>query len=181
MQINDFVRQIDEITNNFSSTFGHLTNGELNWKPDESVWSIAQIVEHLIVINSTYFPIIHDTRKGNYTLPFIAKFPFMVRFFGNMILKSVQPDRRRKMKTFKIWEPSQSEISGDILSRFRLHQEELKQLIDSSQDLISRGVLISSPANKMIVYKLETAFEIIITHERRHFEQAKELFALITK
>ena len=35
----------------------------------------------------------------------------------------------------------------------------------------------TAKANKNIVYKLETAFDIIVTHEERHFEQAKEVWA----
>jgi hypothetical protein len=57
----------------------------------------------------------------------------------------------------------------------KTHQAELKSLIENSTDLVNRGEVISSPANKMIVYKLETAFEIIVTHELRHLEQAKEM------
>jgi hypothetical protein len=31
------------------------------------------------------------------------------------------------------------------------------------------------------VYKLEKAFEIIVTHEQRHFQQAKEVLDLLKK
>ncbi|MCO5250438.1 MAG: DinB family protein [Candidatus Kapabacteria bacterium] len=173
--------QIDEITNDFNSKFANLTKDEWNWKPDSSVWSIAQNIDHLIVINSSYFPLISAIRKGSYQLPFVAKFGFIVNFFGKTILKAVQPDRRRKMKTFTIWEPTKSEIEDDILARFETHQSELKKIIEESTDLINRGAVISSPANKLIVYKLNTAFDIIVTHERRHLEQAKELLELMPK
>jgi hypothetical protein len=102
-----------------------------------------------------------------------------VRFFGKVIPDSVQPDRRKKMKTFPIWQPSQSEIAADILQQFENHQEQLKNLIESSSDLLDQRAIISSPANKNIVYTLETAFDIIVTHERRHFEQAKEVLATL--
>ena len=72
-----------------------------------------------------------------------------------------------------------SEIDGDIIQRFEKHQNEFKQLIRSSQDLLARGIVISSPANKNIVYKLETAFDIIVAHERRHLEQAREIARLM--
>jgi len=45
--------------------------------------------------------------------------------------------------------------------------------------LAEKRTIISSPANKNIVYKLRTAFEIIIAHEQRHFEQSKEAFETI--
>ena len=165
---------IDEITNAFTQSFGTLTIEQLNWKPNPNVWSIGQNLDHLIIINGTYFPVIDAVRAGNYKLPFIAKLGFMVTFLGRTILQSVQPDRRRRMKTFPIWEPTKSDVGPDIWDRFENQQEKLKTLIRSSSDLLDNGIVISSPANKNIVYKLETAFDIIVAHERRHFEQSKE-------
>lgn len=176
MDITKWTRQIDRITADFKQAFGSLTANQLDWKPDANTWSIAQNIHHLIVINETYYPIIQAIRQGSYKLPFIAKLGFMVNFFGKFILQSVQPDRKRKMKTFPIWEPAQSEIGGDILDRFEKHQEALKKLITDCQDLLERGVIISSPANRNIVYKLETGFDIIVAHEQRHLEQAKEVW-----
>lgn len=167
--------QIDEITSKFKQSFGALTIEQLNWKPDPNTWSIGQNIDHLIVINGTYFPIIKSVRAGAYRLPFMARWGFMVSFLGQTILKSVQPDRRKRMKTFPIWEPTRSDVKPDIWERFDKQQAELKDLIQSSSDLLDKGTVISSPANRQIVYKLETAFDIIVTHERRHFEQSAEV------
>ena len=92
-----------------------------------------------------------------------------------MILKSVHPGREKKIKTFPIWEPADSEFSDDLLLKFEAHQEELKQAIIKSEKLIASGAVIASPANTNIVYKLETAFEIIVTHEERHLSQTQEI------
>ncbi len=170
--------KIDSITNDFIREFRNLNSEQLNWKPDSDTWSIAQNIDHLIVINESYYPVIQSIRDNSFKLPFWGKLGFLVNFFGKFILKSVQPDRKRKMKTFPMWEPSKSEIAGDILGRFQKHQAELKVLIDNSKDLFESGTVISSPANKNIVYTIETAFDIIVIHEQRHFEQAKEVLNL---
>ncbi|CAZ97441.1 Putative protein [Zobellia galactanivorans] len=47
--------------------------------------------------------------------------------------------------------------------------------------MIEKGCIISSPANKNIVCRLETAFDIIVTHEQRHFEQLKETYQLMAQ
>ncbi len=71
--------------------------------------------------------------------------------------------------------------SEDILQQFEKHQSELKQQIAFCEKLIGKGAVISSPANKNIVYKLETAFDIIVSHEERHLEQAKEVLQQLAK
>ena len=173
--MNNLISQVDQITDDFKNSFGTLTKQQLNWKPNPHAWSIHQNIEHLIIVNESYYPIIESIRKANYQPPLISKMNFIVSLLGEVILKSVSPDRRKKIKTFPIWEPQTSEINSDILKKFESHQKDLKTLIIDSDDLISKKAVITSPANKNIVYKIETAFEIIVTHEQRHFNQAKDV------
>jgi hypothetical protein len=179
MTTEKWTREIDLVTDAFKREFGTLSATQLNWKPNANTWSVAQILDHLIVINRTYDPILKDAREKKLKLPFISKIGFMVSFFGNVILKSVQPEQKRKTKTFPIWEPSTSAIDGDILIRFENHQAEFKELIRNSADLLESGTIIHSPANKNIVYTLEAAFDIMVTHEKRHLEQARRLKPLV--
>jgi hypothetical protein len=170
---------LDDITRQTLTEFGSLTSKQLNWKPNSNTWSIAQNLDHLVIVNETYYPVLASLKAGTHKTPFIAKFGFMVSFLGKIVLNAVQPDRKKRMKTFPIWEPNTSNVIDDILSRFQNHQNELVQKIEAAKELVEKGVVISSPANKNIVYKLETAFDIIVSHEQRHFEQAKEIFQLM--
>lgn len=171
----NLLREIDQLTQDFQEAFAGLSPRDLNWKQNPQTWSVAQCIDHLIVINKTYFPIVQELRAGTYKTPWHGRFPFLTRFFGNLVYNSVLPDRKRKIKTFPLWEPSYSELPGNILPRFAEHQTALKELIQSSADLIARGSVIASPANRVVVYTLERAFEIIVTHERRHLNQALEV------
>ncbi len=170
-----WIDQIDSTTTEFQNLFGSLTNDELNWKPNPDTWSIAQNIDHIMVINQTYFPILSVLKSGGYKPPFIAKFNFIVSFLGKTVLNAVKPDRKKKMKTFPIWEPTKGNVSEGLLERFSVHQDDLKSEIEASKRLVEDGVIISSPANKNIVYRLEVAFDIIVTHEQRHLEQSKEV------
>jgi hypothetical protein len=179
MNTERWTRQIDETTKAFKESFGKLSAGQLNYKPNAETWSIAQNIDHLLIINETYCPVIASVKKGSYKLPLMGKIGFMVKFFGKLVLDAVQLDRSKKMKTFSLWEPSKSERGADIVGRFEKHQEELKNMITSCSALLDKGTVISSPANKNIVYKLETAFDIIVTHEKRHLAQAHEVLTTL--
>jgi hypothetical protein len=178
--MHDHFSHIDTITNIIESEFGDMTKEQLNQKPNPQAWSIAQILEHLIIINSTYFPIIHALNNGTYTIPFIGKLTFIPTLLGKALLKSMKGNRRQKTKTFPIWEPSHSEIEADIIQRFRQHQEELKHMIVQCEHHIKAHAIISSPANKYLVYPLSMAIHIIIAHEYRHIEQAREVASQFT-
>jgi hypothetical protein len=170
-----WLQEIDSITTSFREDFQVLNSEQLNWKPNPNSWSIGQVIDHLIVINSTYYPIIKQLKEGSYKLIWLGKIDFVVRFFGDFILKSVNPDRRRKMKTLPIWEPTKSNVDPNIILMFVEQQSLLKENIQNCSALLDQDVVISSPANRIIVYKLERAFDIMVTHERRHLEQAREL------
>ncbi len=171
--------QIDETTALFMERFASLSAEQLNFKPDPGTWSIAQNIDHLIVINSSYYPLIASVRNGTYRLPWTGRSGFIVNMLGNAILKGVEPERRKKVRTFPMWEPSASELPAYILTDFANHQDDLKKLVTSCSDLLDKKTVISSPANRYIVYTLEKAFDIIVTHEKRHLAQAEELLDLV--
>ncbi len=171
----NFEEQIDINTMAFMEHFDTLSNEELRWKPDSDTWSIAQNIEHLIIINESYFPLISKLR----TIPIeevgVTDNISQVIETGAFILSAVAPDRINKIKTFPIWVPNSKEMRGDVLHIFSNHHDRLKDEIKKSEQLLMHGAIITSPANATYTYTLATAFEIIITHEKRHLEQAKEV------
>jgi hypothetical protein len=94
--VDRWTNQVDAVTNDFKESFGTLTLEQLNWKPNSNLWSIGMNLDHIIVINRTYHPVIDTIRKGQYRLPFVARFDFMVSFLGRTVLKAVQPDRKKE-------------------------------------------------------------------------------------
>jgi hypothetical protein len=74
-----------------------------------------------------------------------------------------------------VWEPLQSEVRSDIVQHFAQHQQKLASLMVASEDLVQAGTVISSPANRFIVYKIGRAFDIIVAHEARHLNQSREI------
>ena len=171
-KIQNWQSQLSNLTDDFSKAFGQLTAQELNWKANSKMWSIAQVIEHIILVNESYFEAPEQIRAGKYKYPFIARFPYFPRLMGNMIYKSVLPETKRKQPTLPIWEPAQSEVAEDILAQFKAHQHALAAFMSDNQDLVANGTLVCSPANRLIVYTFERMFEIMLAHEQRHFNQA---------
>ncbi len=167
--------EIDRITAQYLYHFGNLTDEELNWKPDPRTWSIAQNINHVITLNSSYFTRFEEVKAGRNKLPFIARFGFLVNFFGNTIKKFSTPDRKRKTGTFGRWEQVRSDFTRDILTDFQHHQALLKRYSEEMEFWADKNAMITSPASDLIVFKVKTVFEIIIPHEERHCNQAQEV------
>ncbi len=173
--------EIERVTMAFEAEFESLSGELLNRKPNASAWSIGQVIDHIIEVNKSYYPIIEQLRAGTYRTPWTARLPFLVNWFGDFILKGVEPERKKKIRTFPVWEPAQSEVRADIVPHFAEHQKELANMMASCSDLVQAEMVISSPANRFIVYKIGRAFDIIVAHEERHLNQAKEVKAFLKK
>lgn len=176
----NLLQQIDSNTKLVQDLFGHLTDEQLN-QTDGAHWSIAQNIEHLILINASYFPIIDQLNQKVYKRPFHGRFQFIVKFLGGFVKQSVEPSRQKKMKTFPVWEPKEATVLHDIVDEFTAHHQDLKRYVELAAPFIQNKTVIHSPASKVIVYELDTVFDIIIQHELRHIEQAKEQLQRIVK
>jgi hypothetical protein len=170
-----WLEAIDQITKEAIETFIWLPVEKIHLKPDAKTWSIAENFEHLIKINRTYFPIFKKLKEGSFQPAFIARFPYFSNLFGDMIYKSVSDGGKKKTKTFPLWEPKVTNGDTTVLERFQFHQNELKAWIKELEPFLEKNTIIHSPANKMIVYSLEKAIDIIVAHEQRHLDQAKKL------
>lgn len=172
-KIQQWETELNAITTEFE-VFRTLTPEQFNFKPNSKTWSIAQIIDHIIVLNESYYPILKSVHNGSFKLPFTGRFDWAVNFFGKLVHDAVEPTRKRKGRTLPIWFPTSSKIGMEILDRFATHQQELIEWMIKSEPLIVKDTVIHSPANKIIVYKLEKAFDLIVTHEQRHLNQARQ-------
>jgi len=177
--IKAWCKRIDAHTKQVEDEFGALTQDQLNWKLSFNEWSIAEVLEHLNLVNASYEKVLTDAANGTSDMGFTAKIGFVVNFLGKMIYDSVEPTRAKKMKTFPMWEPVQSDVPKNVIADFKKQQEAIKKLISYNRTLLEKDIVVASPANRYIVCKLRKAVEIIVSHEERHLKQAMAVKLLL--
>jgi DinB family protein len=174
----ELAKLIDEagvIAEDAQKTFGHLNPKQLNWKPSPTQWSVAQCLDHLIVINSTYFPVIEKIARDGYKPSGQQRLPLLPRLFGPLVLTAVSPEGKRNYKASSHVLPSSSAISADIVARFRAHQQELIQHMKMTENLDLSNTIITSPVASFATYSMLYAYRIVVAHERRHLLQAQRV------
>lgn len=169
------IEQTRSIAENVEKTFGGLTAEQLNWKPGKNAWSIAQCLEHLIVTNDLYFENIQKVADGTHRNNLFSKIPFATDIISFGMKKVLSPDWKGKMKTFKMFEPSFSDVSEDIVERFGENQDRFIALMEATKDLEVRKIKIAEPIGSAVNLRLVDAFEVLIVHEQRHFNQAERI------
>jgi len=170
-----WITEIKLNTNRFLEEFSPYREDQLIFKPSQDTWSIAENIQHLIEFNQSYFPIFSQLLAQTYKPSWTSRFRFINNLLGNLLLKSVSDDRKKKIKTLPLWAPKKLPSAKDLLSTFESHQFELIDWILKLKPYIGQATVINSPANKLISYRLDVAIELIIMHEKRHLNQAKEV------
>ncbi|MGB1318692.1 MAG: DinB family protein, partial [Flavobacteriales bacterium] len=56
--------RLDAVTKHVESEFDSLTHEQLNWKLSAEKWSIAEVLEHLNLVNASYEKILSDSASG---------------------------------------------------------------------------------------------------------------------
>lgn len=177
-EINNLIANVKIISDEVRETFGNLSVEQLNWKPNEKEWSVGQCFDHLITTNDLYIDKIQPVADGTHRNNWFSMIPFSTDIVGRLLKKAVSPDSARKIKTFKMFEASTSDISESIIEDFYKNQEQIVSLMEAAKTLDTRKIKIPEPISPLVNIRLFDAFEVMIIHEKRHFNQAQRILKL---
>jgi hypothetical protein len=169
--------EADAIARDARTRFDALTAQQLNWKPSAQAWSVAQCLDHLMVINREYYPTFDRVLEDRYPRSLLHRLPGAPAFFGRLMVKSLSPGSTRKLKAPGTAQPSSSTLDANIVERFVDHQRDLLARMKRLEAKDPERLVITSPFARAIVYSLLDAFRLIVAHERRHFAQAERVVA----
>ena len=171
------IAEANAIATDAERTFGRLSHAQLNWKRRPDEWSVAQCFDHLVKIDSTYFPQFRQIAQGQYSPTWRDRVPMVGRILGSLVLGAVQPQAPRKLKAARHVSPSTNAISSTIVATFTAHQQEVIEHMKRTGHLDLRSIVVKSPVAPIAFYSLLDAFRIIVAHERRHMAQAQRVTA----
>lgn len=156
------------------NAFGSLTNEQLNWKPSEKGWSVAQCLDHLIRSNiefdGDWDKLLAGTRKNS----FLENWSPLTGFFGSLLVSSLAKDSRKTKAPSKSIVPP-SEVEPGIVERFVANIDQLNKNIAACEHVDLRRTVLTSPFMGLITYRLDDAFSILVEHTKRHIRQAKRV------
>ncbi len=175
MNFEKLIEEAKAVTKDVQDTFGAWTSEQINFKPSAESWSAAQCLEHLIAADRHYVEKIQSVADGTHKNNVFSMIPLLPSFFGGFIVKAVHPDNVKKVKTFSSFEPSKSDIDPKIVSDFVSRQERFIALMEKLKNEDRDSIKIETPISKALTIKLSDAFELLVLHSRRHFNQGKRI------
>ncbi len=135
---------------------------------------MAECLRHLITSHDAYWPNIQE-RVGSTAPRAPEGNTIRTTFPAKKLLEYVDPDRRKRVKNPSVFDPSRSEVPGSVVDATRRCFEELQRVIVGTEDLDWHRIRVTSPASRLLRFRLGDAYNILVTHGQRHLLQAREV------
>lgn len=163
------------VTTEAQQAFGGLTAAQLNWKPAADSWSIAQCFDHLITANTQFFPEFDRAASGTRKNSFWESVSPFSGMIGRKMLSSLDPASLKRLPAPKGSLPSKSDLPGDIIEKFAVHQREVVAKVAALEGKELGKTVVTSPFLKLLTYRIGDGLRIMLVHEQRHLGQAKRV------
>jgi hypothetical protein len=178
LSLNDVRTGLEAVGREAEATFGGLDDRQLNWRPDDTRWSVAQCFEHLLTADTLMLGAAHDAMNGTQPRTVWQRLPLLPRFFGRSLIRSQSPTGAKKYKSPSQSRPTTSAIAPDIIQRFvRQHRDAVASL-RTVDERSAAHTIMTSPFVRVISYSVMDGLRIVVAHDRRHFEQARRVMVL---
>ena len=156
----------------YTEHFKHLSLKQLHWKPDQKTWSIAQNVEHIILVDNGYIAHMEKILTKSKNQQKSPKEDFQSDWMGNRFKKALDPDSNEKFKSPKIFNPSEN--PNHVESRLYESSRSLKSFIQKSAQY-NLNIRIPLLESRLIRLRLGDRLKTLIMHKIRHFKQAYQV------
>lgn len=147
-----------------------LPETELQQRPANGGWSVAECIQHLTATNDLYIPILADALA---TAP-EGKGPYKMDWKGRLLKWVLEPPYRSKVKTMPSLEPKIENIDS-VLPDFLASQQRFLDAMAQWQGRALNKVLITSPFKKSLRYNIYSLFNVVAAHQRHHLWQAQRV------
>lgn len=153
--------------------FKQQSDETLNFKEDETSWSILECLEHLNLYGRFYLPEIKKRiHEGKGKKESIFKSGWLGNYFANSMLPKA---KLNKMKTFRNMNPINSKLDKKVIAEFVDQQNEILRLLEDSRKISLNKTRTAISISKLIKLKLGDTFRFVIYHNQRHMLQAQRI------
>jgi len=153
------------------SLAGSLSPAQLNWRPPDGGWSVAQVLTHVTIGNRLYFPVLRRLLADAGPASSRSQAPWRPSFFGRLMIWSLSPTNSRKMPTSSKLKPG-PEPGPDALKEFLDTFRELADLTRAAEGHDLNRLTFVSPVSALVRgLNFGDALLLLTVHGQRHLQQ----------
>lgn len=167
------VNELVALQNAVDAHFKDIELNKFNFKPAPKVWSIAECMQHLLLVYSKYQPYLQTTFEQ--TLPTAeGEIVYQPTWIGKQFMKFVNPDKMRKIPAPPMFHPTRgSSHNLALIDRFKMYLEDVQSYIErtDAENIDFNKVKVRTSLSAWFKFSLGDYFQVETMHSRRHFAQ----------
>jgi hypothetical protein len=159
---------IDRIRNSVSG----VTADALARRPPDGGWSIAEVLEHLIISADSYLDPVGRLIQDKAGAAAGANAMWKPSFMGGLLTQSLR--NPRKLPTARAYKPGPSPRAR-VLEEFIQRQEAVGRLVAQAGGMDWQHISMRSPVMPLLRMNLGDALTILVVHAERHAGQIERV------
>jgi uncharacterized damage-inducible protein DinB len=150
---------------------------DLDRKPPAGGWSIAEVLEHLIVSADSYLGTLRSilARKDRRTAH--TGTMWKPSLMGGLLAASLRSER--KLPAPRLYKPG-PEPRERVLAEFLRRQEEVGTLLGAAGDVDWGSARFTSPVSRLMRMNVGDALTVLVVHAERHAAQIDRVKAALS-
>jgi hypothetical protein len=168
---------LDRIAVETEATLGALGRSQLNWRPDESTWSVAQCLQHLVTVDNLMMQAAERALAPGAPATVWQRLPLLPGVIGPMMVRSQAPETTRRFVAPPSARPT-SDIGTDIVRRFIEQQRTAAKRLETLDERQAARTRMVSPFLRFVAYSVLDGWRLFYAHDLRHLQQARRVLAL---
>jgi hypothetical protein len=157
-----------------------LSDAQFNWKPGPGLWSMAQCITHLNIVNGGDLASLESAIAAGRANNRTGEGPFTYGFLARKFVALMEPTSKRKFKAPKPYLPAARAEKDETVKEYGRISSELRRLARSADGLHLARVKTSLPVLPAVLrafYKMPVGgrLHLLTVHDRRHLSQAEQV------
>jgi hypothetical protein len=174
-QLEEYQQQFARLKKEAEELIAGLNPYGFNWHPAPGDWSIAECLDHLIVVGNLLIPAMDEAIRTAREQNLVGAGPFPYGIRGKLFIRAQEPPVKRKTRTFPGYVPPTARRTEDVQREFMELQDRLIERVKAADGQDLSKMLIRSPAVSWLKFNAAVWFAATAAHERRHLWQARRI------
>lgn len=155
--------------------FANLDPVTLQRRPDPDAWNILECFAHLNRYAEDYIPglerAIHKAKARRLGPGYDVRYSGR----GRRAIRRADPGNEKKYKSAKYYNFKQQPIGSETVKSFIINSERLLRIVQSARSVDVNRAMVPKMHAWIGKYSVANLLEFLVTHSRRHFQQAKRI------
>ena len=177
-ELEGYRSQFNSAREEFRNLVEGLNDEQFNWRPAENAWSMAECIDHLVMIGTIMGRNIDEALEKAEARGLRSDGPFKYGAIGNWFVRAVSGSdegRRRKFKAPATYTPTSNHTISRLDAAFNEVQDRFVERVERSNGVDLARVKMPSPISRFIRLSLGQWLALLGGHQERHLLQAKDV------